>query len=110
VIDLATRRPAQIGLSEDVQAHHSTFLDHLRAFAQAGTLWIFDRGFYDFNFFADLIEQGVAWITRLKSNAIFSVQQVLVQSVNVRDQIILLGGQTPCRRAVRLIEVRFGHT
>lgn len=110
VIDLATRLPEQIWLSEDAQAHDSSFLDNLRAFAQAGTLWIFDRGFYDFSFFADLMEQQAAWITRLKSNAVFSVQQVLVQSVNVRDHIIRLGGQTPCRHAVRLIEVRFGHT
>jgi hypothetical protein len=110
VIDLASRLPEQIWYSEEAQAHDTTFLDHIRAFAQAGTLWIFDRGFYDFTFFADLIEQGVAWITRLKANAVYSVQQVWVHSADVRDQIILLGGTHPCRQPVRLIEVRFGHT
>jgi Transposase DDE domain len=110
VIDLASRLPAQIWYSEEAQAHDTTFLDHIRAFAQAGTLWIFDRGFYDFTFFADLMDQGVAWITRLKTNAVYSVQQVWVENPDVRDQIILLGGTHPCRHPVRLIEVRFGHT
>ena len=110
VIDLASRLPEQIWYSEEAQAHDTTFRDHIRAFAQAGTLWIFDRGFYDFTFFADLIEQEVAWITRLKANAVYTVQQVWVHSADVRDQIILLGGTNPCRQPVRLIEVRFGHT
>jgi Transposase DDE domain len=61
-------------------------------------------------FFADLIEQDVAWITRLKSNAIYTVQTVLLDSAAVRDQIIQLGGTEPCRQPVRLVEVRLGHT
>ena len=52
----------------------------------------------------------MAWITRLKANAVYSVQQVWVDSSDVRDQIILLGGTHPCCQPLRLIEVRFGHT
>jgi len=37
----------------------------------------FDRGFYDFTFFDDLIDRGGQFITRLKSNAVFNVQTVL---------------------------------
>jgi hypothetical protein len=110
VIDLAARLPEHLWFTEDAQAHDATFLDQIRAFAQAGTLWIFDRGFYDFTFFDDLIDKGVHWITRLKSNAVFAVEQVLLQTPEVRDRLILLGGVTPCRHAVRLIEVRFGRT
>ena len=110
VIDLATRLPEQLWFTQDAQAHDATFLDQILAFAQAGTLWIFDRGFYDFAFFDDLIDKGVRWITRLKSNAVFTVEQVLLQTTEVRDRLILLGGVTPCRHPVRLIEVRFGRT
>jgi len=110
VVDLATRLPEHLWFTEDAQAHDASFLDRILEFAQAGTLWIFDRGFYDFTFFSNLIDQGVAWITRLKSNAVFSVQQVLLQTADVRDRLILLGGTQPCRHAVRLIEVRFGRT
>jgi Transposase DDE domain len=108
VIDLAARLPEQLWFTQDAQAHDATFLDRILAFAQAGTLWIFDRGFYDFTFLDDLIDKGVHWITRLKSNAVFTVEQVLLQTTEVRDRLILLGGVTPCRHTVRLIELRFG--
>lgn len=110
VIDLATRLPAHIWFTEDAQAHDATFLDRILQFAEVGTLWVFDRGFYDFTFFDNLIDRGVAWITRLKSNAVVTVSQVLLQTTNIRDRIIILGGVNPCRHPVRLIEVRFGRT
>lgn len=110
VIDLAARLPEHLWFTQDAQAHDATFLDQILAFAQAGTLWIFDRGFYDFTFFDNLIEKGVHWITRLKSNAVFTVERVLLQTTDIRDRLILLGGVTPCRHTVRLIEVRFGRT
>jgi hypothetical protein len=110
VIDLATRLPEYLWFTEEAQAHDTTFLDQILAWAQAGTLWIFDRGFYDFTFFDDLIDKGVAWITRAKSNMVYTVQTVLLQTPEVRDQIIVLGGTVQCRHRVRLIEVRFGRT
>jgi IS4 transposase len=54
------------------------------------------------------MDQGVAWITRSKSNAVFTVRQILLDTPDVRDRIITLGGVSPCRHPVRLIEVRFG--
>jgi hypothetical protein len=110
VVDLATRLPEHLWFTEDAQSHDASFLSRILEFAQAGTLWIFDRGFYDFTFFADLIDKGGAWITRLKSNAVFSVEQVLLQTADVRDRLIWLGGIQPCRHPLRLIEVRFGRT
>jgi hypothetical protein len=111
VIDLVTRLPEQIWFTEAAQAHDTNFTDQIQAFAQAQTLWIFDRGFFDFAFFDALIAKGVAWITRAKSNTVFTVQRVVLQTAAVRDQIVLLGGdQAGARHPVRLIEVRFGTT
>jgi hypothetical protein len=111
VIDLVTRLPEQIWFTEEAQAHDTHFRDQILAFAQANTLWIFDRGFFDFTFFEALIAKGVAWITRAKSNTVCTVQCVLLQTAAVRDQIVLLGGdQAGARHPVRLIEVRFGTT
>ena len=92
VIDLATRLPEQIGFTEAAQAHDTNFADQILAFAPAQTLWIFDRGFFDFTFFEALITKGVAWITRAKSNTVFTVQRVLLHTAEVRDRIVLLGG------------------
>ena len=111
VIDLATRLPEQIWFTEEAQAHDTNFQDQILAFAPAHTLWIFDRGFFDFTFFEALIAKGVAWITRAKSNTVFTVQRILLQTAEVRDRIVLLGGdQSGDRHPVRLIEVRFGTT
>ena len=111
VIDLATRLPEQVWYTAEALAHDSHFFSKILSMVHAGTLWIFDRGFYDFTFFDDLIERQGHFISRLKSNAVFTVQDVLCQTAEVRDRLIILGGgDTPCKHTLRLIEVHFGNT
>ena len=109
VIDLATRLPEQIWFHAEAQAHDTSFEARILALVRVGTLWIFDRGFYDFAFFDDLLDRGGHLITRLKANAVFQVQTSLCHTAEVRDRLISLGGATnPCRHTLRLIEVHFG--
>lgn len=111
VIDLATRLPEQIWYNAEALAHDNNFLSKILSMVHTGTLWIFDRGFYDFAFFDALIDRGGHFITRLKSNAVLSVQGTLLHSAEVRDRLILLGGENgACQHTLRLIEVRFGAT
>jgi len=109
VIDLSTRLPEQIWYTSEALAHDTGFEDQILAMMQAGMLWIFDRGFYDFTFFDDLIDRGGQFITRLKSNAVFNMQTVLCHTAEVHDRLITLGGENgACRHTLRLIEVHFG--
>lgn len=109
VIDLATRLPEQIWYNAEALAHDTNFLAKILSMVHTGTLWIFDRGFYDFAFFDALIDRGGHFITRLKSNAVLRVQTILFHSPEVRDRLILLGGENgSCQHMLRLIEVRFG--
>jgi hypothetical protein len=111
VIDLATRLPEQIWYTAEALAHDIGFKTQILALVQAGTLWIFDRGFYDFTFFDDLIERSGHFITRLKANAVFKVQTILCHTTEIRDRLITLGGENgPCLHTLRLIEVHFGST
>jgi len=111
VIDLSTRLPEQIWYTAEALAHDTGFEAKILEMVQAGMLWIFDRGFYDFIFFDDLIERGGQFITRLKSNAVFKVQTVLCHTAEVRDRLIILGGPNgACTHTLRLIEVHFGST
>ena len=111
VIDLATRLPEQIWYTAEALAHDTNFLSKILSMAHAGVLWIFDRGFYDFTFFDDLMDRGAHFITRLKSNAVFSIQTVFCHTAQIRDRLILLGGANgSCKHTLRLIEVRFGST
>lgn len=110
VIDLTTRLPVEVWFSERARAYDTTFIPDLLAVVPKKTLLILDRGFYDFKFFAALVQQGTAFITRLKSNAKIEVVTALTQTDTVKDLIVVLGsGQngTP-KITVRLVEIRFG--
>ncbi len=57
----------------------------------AGTILVFDRGYTDYEWFANLIQQGVYFVTRLKENADYGVVENLAvpQGRGVRrDQVI----------------------
>ncbi len=56
-----------------------------------GTILVFDRGYTDYQWFANLIQQGVYFVTRLKENADYGVLEdlALPQRRGVwRDQVI----------------------
>jgi len=99
VINLATPLPEHIWFNEDPLAHDTNFLEEILKVATVGTLWIFDRGFYDFAFFEALIIQGAHFITRTKSNLKYKVSNVLLKTDKVRDSIILVNG---CLQPLRL--------
>jgi hypothetical protein len=110
VVDLLTRLPVEVWFCEHPRAYDTTFMPNLLLLATTKSLLILDRGFYDFDFFALLIKQGTAFITRLKKNAFFIVAETLTDTNKVKDYVIFLGtGQnnTPVLK-LRLIEVRFG--
>ncbi len=111
VIDLTTRLPIEIWFNERARASDTTFIADLLALVPKKTLLILDRGFYDFTFFADLVKlEGVAFITRLKSNTKIEVVKVLTSTDTVKDLIVILGsGQNDTPKIkVRLVEIRFG--
>lgn len=110
VVDLLSRLPVEVWFNENPRANDTSFIAQLLALVKAKTLLILDRGFYDFNFFAALIEQEVAFITRSKSNAFWIGHRLLSQTGKVRDQIIFLGTGTNAQPVLklRLVEIRFG--
>lgn len=107
VIDLASRLPEQVWFTEQAGAHDTGFQPQILRFARPLDRWIFDRGFYAFGFFSQLIAKGAALITRAKSNLVFEVTTVQVDTARVRDRLITVAG---CPYALRLIEVLVGTT
>jgi hypothetical protein len=111
VMDLTTRLPVEIWYREGARDHDTNFVPELLALIPGSkTLLIFDRGLYDFTFFADLLVKGAQFITRLKSNASYTIEQVLTQTETVRDCLVTLGGGPngqPLLR-LRLVQIRFG--
>jgi len=112
VIDLVCQLPVEIWFSEEARAFDTNFIPDLLNLVRPKTLLILDRGFYDFQFFADLMTNSAHFITRLKRNAKIEVVQWLTNTDQVNDMIIRLGtGQNGAPiLTVRLVEVRYGQT
>lgn len=110
VIDLVRQLPVELWFSEEAQVFDTNFISHLLALVGAKTLLILDRGFYDFQFFANLMANGTDFITRLKSNAKIEVVQRLSYTESVKDMLVQLGtGQNDAPiLTLRMIEVGFG--
>ena len=110
VIDLTSRLPVEVWFRERARAYDTTFMADLLRLVPKKTLLILGRGFYDFKFLAALVDQGAAFITRLKSNAKIEVVKVLTSTDTVKDLVVVLGsGQNDTPKIkVRLVEIRFG--
>jgi hypothetical protein len=57
------------------------------------TLLLIDRGFYHFQFWQDLIERKVDFITRIKKGASYQIKEIFTSSYNIRDSLIVMGNQ-----------------
>ena len=110
VIDLVRQYPVEIWFNEHAQAFDTNFIPNLLGLVKQRTLLILDRGFYDFQFFTDLMARDAHFITRLKKNAKIEIVRRLTYTDSVKDLIVRLGtGQNGAPiLTVRLVEVRFG--
>ncbi len=110
VIDLVTRLPVEIWFQEKPNASDTRFEENLLELVSAKTLLLLDRGFYHFQFWQRLIDQGIHFITRMKINAAIEYQQVFTDSYSLRDRLVKIGSGTKKTPIVtlRLIEIRVG--
>ena len=112
VIDIVTRLPVEVWFHTNPKASETNFEGDLLNLVTAKTLLLLDRGFYHFQFFAQLQSQKVHFITRLKAGASVKVVQVFTSEHSVRAQMIRLGtgrNGTPVL-TLRLVEIRCGKT
>ena len=75
-----------------------------------GTLVLFDRGYFAFQFFDDLTQQGLWWITRWREKTSYTVIHTFAQHGDTFDGLIWLGAYRADRTAhlVRLVQFRRG--
>ena len=86
------------------------FEDNLLELVSPQTLLLLDRGFYHFQFWQQLIERGVHFITRIKINASIEYQQVFTDGYALRERLVKIGSGTKKTPIVTLglIEIRVG--
>ena len=90
-VELVTHLPAQVWYTEDPCTDDKTFLPQLMAWLPCNSLLVFDLGYFAFPFFDRLGAAGSWFVTRLRQKTSLTVQQVLIDRPQVRDQIIHLG-------------------
>ena len=106
LLNLCSRLPSQLWYEADPKTHDQRFWPQILSALQAGTLLIFDLGYTNFGIFAQLTLAQVKFITRAKSNLVYSLEQRLVQSAAVRDSLVWIGSDDQ-RQLVRLVEVLY---
>lgn len=111
LLDVASLLPQKVWFEADSQAHDQRFWQQALSVLEKGVLLIFDLGFVNYGLFDHLTGQGVYFITRLKKNAAYQLEQVFERGPKVCDHLIRLGSsQSQCVHLMRLIEVRYQGT
>jgi hypothetical protein len=110
VIDLVTRLPVEIWFKENPKTNDTKFEEDLLKIVEASTLLLLDRGFYHFNFWLELIDREIHFISRIKKGAAIKVLEVFTEGYSLRDSKIRLGSGTKRTPYItlRLIEVKSG--
>jgi hypothetical protein len=107
VVDVITKLPREVWYEADSQAHDQRFWDRIKTTLHEGMLVLLDLGFVNYDQFDVLTDRQIGLITRLKSNAVYQVQQVRYADERLRDEIIQLGsGSKACRHLMRLVSVQ----
>ena len=76
----------------------------------AGTILVFDRGYNDYGWFQSLTNDGVFFVTRMKDNALFEVQETHAVPEGggvVSDQTVLVGGKAGANGENSLRRIEF---
>jgi hypothetical protein len=108
LLEVTSQLPRAVWYEEDSQAHDQTFWERVLEALPQGVLVLFDLGFVNYALFDRLTRQGVKFITRLKTNATFTVKETLREGRNVQDLLIRLGsGPKTCEETLRIIGVRY---
>jgi len=92
------------GKVSDVKVAHTLRLD-------PGTIVVYDRGYNDYVLFGHWTERGIYFVTRMKDNAVYEVQEektIPQNSFILKDQVIRLTGskaEEKCPFLLRRVEV-----
>jgi len=106
LLDLCSRLPFQVWYERDARAHDQRFWPRILSALQAGALLIFDLGYTNFEQFATLTHRGITFITRAKTNLVYTVERALVRTSAVHDSLVWIGSEDT-RQLVRLVEVLY---
>ncbi|MEH1977271.1 MAG: IS4 family transposase [Nostoc sp.] len=112
VVEAFTHRPVAAFFDADAKRNETKWWQELQVRLPVGGLLITDMGFYGFEWFDTLTEQGKYILTRQKAKVRYQVVRVLSSSSHYKDEIIQMGFHhtDPCRYPMRQVSVLWGKT
>ena len=106
LLDLCTRLPEKIWYERDPKANDQRFWPDILSVLKAGSLLIFDKGYINFSIFIELTQAKVKFITRGKTNLVYTLERAIVRTAAVHDYLVWIG-KDETRQQIRLIEVQY---
>jgi hypothetical protein len=104
IVHVASGLPQSLLYEAESSAHDQTFWEHLAAGLPPDCLVLFDLGFVNFHYFAYLMGQHIWFLTPAKSNAAYTIVQVLAAMPTLHDSVGSGAGQ--CAVLLRRIALR----
>jgi Transposase DDE domain len=112
VVEAFSHRPVTAFFDADAKRNETKWWQEITQQLPVGGLLITDMGFYGFEWFDTLTEQGKYVLTRQKAKVRYQVVRVLSSSSHYKDEIIQMGlhHTDPCRYPMRQVSVLWGKT
>jgi hypothetical protein len=108
VFDLRTQLFRRVTFHDDARQNEKVGARDLLTGVRPGTLVLADLGYFGFQWFDDLTERGLWWLSRLRAKTSYELLHVHYQQGETLDAVIWLGRYRADRakHAVRLIQFR----
>jgi hypothetical protein len=109
LFDVRRQQWKRLDFLPNAQAHCQRHARQMLSSVQAGTLLLFDLGYFAFPWFDELTKQGVWWVSRVKNKCSYTVEHILVQRDGYGECLIFLGAYRSDQTAylMRLIRIRY---
>lgn len=109
LFDVRRQQWTRLDFLPDPLAHCQRYAREMLSTVQAGSLLLFDLGYFCFEWLDDLTKQGVWWVSRVKNKCSYTVEHVLVSRCGYGECLIFLGAYRSDQAAylMRLIRIRY---
>jgi Transposase DDE domain len=91
IIDVGSHLPCKIWYKEESLAHDQSFWPQLQEYVKAQDLVLFDLGFVNYERYAQLSEQHKYFVSRVKTNMVYTVLKEESEANGVREKLIQVG-------------------
>lgn len=108
IIDVGSRLPCKIWYKEESLAHDQSFWSELESYLKAQDLVLFDLGFVNYERYAQLSSDHKYFVTRAKTNMVYSVLKDLGNQGAIREKLIQVGSfEKGEGQILRLVELEY---